>query len=125
MEEPASAPLVLLGTAALGVSPRLWRTPWGDTAPWTTRIASDRDLRLVGWTTDTHDWRGDSAEEMFKSTCEDLTDGAIVLHHLNQIVQVGIEALGIGLVEALLKEVRRGMSTSPWCRRLGIAVTVH
>ncbi len=67
--------------AALRITPRLWRTPWGDTAPWTAPIASDRDLRLVGWTADTHDWRGDSADEMFTATRDALTDGAVVLAH--------------------------------------------
>jgi peptidoglycan-N-acetylglucosamine deacetylase len=67
--------------AAVGVRPSLWRTPWGDTAPWSTQIARDRDLRLIGWTADTHDWRGDSAAEMFEATREALTDGAIVLAH--------------------------------------------
>lgn len=67
--------------AGLGVTPALWRTPWGDTAPWSAQIASERDLRLVGWTADTHDWRGDSAAEMFTATRDALTDGAIVLAH--------------------------------------------
>ena len=67
--------------AALGVTPRFWRTPWGDTAPWSTQVARDRDLRLVGWTADTQDWRGDSAAEMFEATRASLTDGAIVLAH--------------------------------------------
>jgi peptidoglycan-N-acetylglucosamine deacetylase len=67
--------------ARLGIRPAVWRTPWGDTAPWSTQIASDRDLRLVGWTADTHDWRGDSGPEMFEATRDALTDGAVVLAH--------------------------------------------
>ena len=67
--------------AEVGVRPAFWRTPWGDTAPWSTQVARDRDLRLIGWTTDTHDWRGDSAAHMFEATRESLTDGAIVLAH--------------------------------------------
>jgi peptidoglycan/xylan/chitin deacetylase (PgdA/CDA1 family) len=50
----------------LGVMPALWRTPWGDTAPWSV---------------DTHDWRGDRAQEMFEATREALDDGSIVLAH--------------------------------------------
>jgi peptidoglycan/xylan/chitin deacetylase (PgdA/CDA1 family) len=65
----------------LGADPRLWRTPWGDVAPWTADVARSRDLALVGWTTDTHDWRGDSASEMFAATREGLEDGAVVLAH--------------------------------------------
>jgi peptidoglycan/xylan/chitin deacetylase (PgdA/CDA1 family) len=67
--------------AAVAVRPTLWRTPWGDTAPWSGGIARARGLRLVGWTVDTHDWRGDSAAEMFQATRDALTDGAIVLAH--------------------------------------------
>jgi peptidoglycan/xylan/chitin deacetylase (PgdA/CDA1 family) len=67
--------------AGLGVRPEFWRTPWGDIAPWSTQIARDRDLRLIGWTTDTGDWRGDPAVEMFEATCARLTEGAIVLAH--------------------------------------------
>jgi peptidoglycan-N-acetylglucosamine deacetylase len=67
--------------AAVGVRPAFWRTPWGDVAPWSTQVARDRDLRLIGWTADTHDWRGDSAAEMFEATCGALTGGAIILAH--------------------------------------------
>lgn len=67
--------------AEVGVRPAFWRTPWGDTAPWTAQIARDRELRLIGWTADTHDWRGDSAAEMFEATREMLGDSAIVLAH--------------------------------------------
>jgi peptidoglycan/xylan/chitin deacetylase (PgdA/CDA1 family) len=65
----------------IGVDPRLWRTPWGDVAPWTPGLAAARDLRLVGWTVDTHDWRGHSAAEMIAGTRAGLKPGAIVLAH--------------------------------------------
>ena len=67
--------------AAAGVRPTLWRTPWGDLAPWTPTIARENDLRLVRWTVDTHDWRGDSAEQMLADTRAQLVDGSIVLAH--------------------------------------------
>ena len=67
--------------AELGVRPTFWRTPWGDTAPWTMAIAHQRDLRVIGWSADTHDWRGDSADAMFEATRSMLTDGATVLAH--------------------------------------------
>ena len=65
----------------LGVAPVYWRPPWGDTAPWTVTVARELGLHLVGWTADTHDWRGDSAEEMLEATRHLLGAGSIVLAH--------------------------------------------
>jgi peptidoglycan/xylan/chitin deacetylase (PgdA/CDA1 family) len=67
--------------AAVGVRPTLWRTPWGDTAPWTETVACAHQLRLIHWTADTHDWRGDDAEQMLADTHDQLVDGSIVLAH--------------------------------------------
>lgn len=66
---------------SLDVRPSLWRTPWGDLAPWSARVATENRLRIVGWTVDTHDWRGDGAAEMLAATQRGLVDGAIVLAH--------------------------------------------
>jgi peptidoglycan/xylan/chitin deacetylase (PgdA/CDA1 family) len=65
----------------LGVEPVLWRTPWGDIAPWTCQIAHERGLRLISWSVDTNDWRGDRADDMFASTRLSLEPGAVVLAH--------------------------------------------
>jgi peptidoglycan/xylan/chitin deacetylase (PgdA/CDA1 family) len=71
-----------LGTLQrLGVEASLWRTPWGQRAAWTEPVAAEHDLRLVHWTVDTHDWRGDRAPAMFAATRSDLRPGAIVLAH--------------------------------------------
>ena len=67
--------------AGLGVRPRLWRTPWGDVARWTSEVAQECGLRLIGWSADTNDWRGDAAATMFSRTKPDLLPGAIVLAH--------------------------------------------
>jgi peptidoglycan/xylan/chitin deacetylase (PgdA/CDA1 family) len=67
--------------AALGVRPRLWRTPWGSAAPWTPRVAALHGLRLVPWSADTHDWRGDDAPAMLERIRGGLVAGAIVLAH--------------------------------------------
>ena len=64
---------------ALGVRPSRWRTPWGVEAEWTRDVAAERDLELVRWTIDTHDWRGDAAELMLDSVA--LEPGAVVLMH--------------------------------------------
>jgi peptidoglycan/xylan/chitin deacetylase (PgdA/CDA1 family) len=65
----------------LGITPTLWRTPWGVTAPWTSQVAAEYGLRVTGWTVDTHDWRGDQAASMFAATRDRLGAGAIVLAH--------------------------------------------
>jgi peptidoglycan/xylan/chitin deacetylase (PgdA/CDA1 family) len=65
----------------LGVRPALWRTPWGVEAPWTRPAAAARGLRLVGWSADTHDWRGDAAATMLAAVAPAIDDGAIVLAH--------------------------------------------
>ena len=65
----------------LGLTPTLWRTPWGDLAPWTDAVAAEHGLRLVGWSVDTHDWRGDDAQAMLSATADELRPGAIVLAH--------------------------------------------
>jgi peptidoglycan-N-acetylglucosamine deacetylase len=67
--------------SALGVTPSLWRTPWGDIARWSEVIAAEFGLRIVGWTVDTHDWRGDVAADMFTASRGSLCDRAIVLAH--------------------------------------------
>jgi peptidoglycan/xylan/chitin deacetylase (PgdA/CDA1 family) len=67
--------------AKLGISPTLWRTPWGLTTADSRLVAAEHGLRLVGWTVDTHDWRGDTATEMFELTRGELREGAVVLAH--------------------------------------------
>jgi peptidoglycan-N-acetylglucosamine deacetylase len=67
--------------ARLGVRPTFWRTPWGVTAPWSAQVAQEYGLQLLGWTVDTHDWRGDLAEDMFLASRPALEDGAVVLAH--------------------------------------------
>jgi peptidoglycan/xylan/chitin deacetylase (PgdA/CDA1 family) len=49
----------------VGLAPRAWRAPWGVETATTRRLAAEYDLQLWGWNIDTHDWRGDSAAEMF------------------------------------------------------------
>lgn len=66
---------------AAGVRARLWRPPWGVRAEWTREVAAEYGLRLVGWTHDTHDWRGDRAEEMLAAVGHDFGVGSNVLMH--------------------------------------------
>ncbi len=71
----------LASLAELGLSPRHWRTPWGVQTPASARVAARHGLKLVHWSIDTHDWRGDTSTAMLEAAAEDLEDGAIVLMH--------------------------------------------
>lgn len=99
---------------SLGAQPRFWRPPWGVVAPWTWSIAASQGLRIVGWTADTHDWRGDPAPEMLASVEPLLGPGAVVLMH----DRIGPGALRDGcgetvsLVEALVPRLR-GLGCEP------------
>ena len=65
----------------LGVKPALWRAPYGDLAPWSAEVAARNGLTLAGWTADTNDWRGGSAESMLSAVEPLLSAGAVVLAH--------------------------------------------
>jgi peptidoglycan/xylan/chitin deacetylase (PgdA/CDA1 family) len=64
-----------------GVQPTLWRAPWGLTTPASERVARAFGLRLVGWSIDTHDWRGDEPAAMLAAAKGDLSAGGSVLMH--------------------------------------------
>ncbi|HJQ30196.1 MAG TPA: polysaccharide deacetylase family protein [Rubrobacter sp.] len=71
----------LLALGDLGRTPRYWRTPWGLVTPASEDTAREFGLTLVGWTTDTKDWRGDAHEEMLASVEAGFLPGAIVMMH--------------------------------------------
>ncbi len=94
---------------SVGVSPTLWRTPWGEHAPFSADIARHHGLQIIGWTVDTHDWRGDSAETMFASVESGLRDGAVVLAHDGIGPGAGRSSVDqtIALVELVAEHARR------------------
>jgi peptidoglycan/xylan/chitin deacetylase (PgdA/CDA1 family) len=65
----------------LGVTPRRWRTPWGICTADTRRVAARHGLQLVGWTIDTHDWRGYSSQTMLDRARSQLRGGDVILMH--------------------------------------------
>jgi peptidoglycan-N-acetylglucosamine deacetylase len=83
-----------LERAGLG-RPRYWRTPWGVRTAATERVAARHGLRLVDWTIDTHDWRGDGIAAMLEGAGALLGNGAVVLMH---------DALGPGALRAGVEE---------------------
>lgn len=85
--------------------PRWWRFPYGMAAPWSHRLAAERGLEVVGWTHDTHDWRGDDAATM-RGALGELGDGDVVLMH--DALGPGVRRPGcaetVALTERLLAE---------------------
>jgi peptidoglycan-N-acetylglucosamine deacetylase len=69
------------GLGAIECPLRLWRTPWGVVTPATVEVARKHGLTLVGWTTDTEDWRGDPPGEMLARVNRGISPQAIVLMH--------------------------------------------
>lgn len=68
---------------SVGVVPRAWRAPWGVETETTRRLAASAGLRLWGWNLDSHDWRGDPAEQMLSALVAQggLRGGDVVLMH--------------------------------------------
>lgn len=66
---------------SLDHAPTDWRTPWGVVTGGTVAAADTLGLRLVGWTADSEDWRGDTAGEMLPRLASGIGPGAIVLMH--------------------------------------------
>jgi peptidoglycan/xylan/chitin deacetylase (PgdA/CDA1 family) len=65
----------------VGVRPRRWRPPYGAWAPWTQEIAAAHQLELCSCDIDTHDWRGDRAEQMLAEAGPSLYRGAVMMLH--------------------------------------------
>jgi len=80
LEVDTTTALAEFEQARLG-RPRYWRTPWGVCTAATARVAARHRLRLVDWTIDTHDWRGDGSAAMLETAGALLGDGAVVLMH--------------------------------------------
>lgn len=67
----------------LGVRPSRWRTPWGEVTETTRRVAADLGLEICGWSFDSHDWRGDSCEQMLAALAAEGaldSDGMVLMH---------------------------------------------
>ena len=105
--------------ARAGVRPELWRAPWGVGTEASIRVARRLGLRLVQWSIDTHDWRGDEPQNMLAAARPRLARGGAILMH---------DALGPGarrescqntvaLLPALVSAARaRGLMLAPMGR---------
>jgi peptidoglycan-N-acetylglucosamine deacetylase len=87
--------------ACVGVAPTLWRAPWGACTEASERVASSFSLQLVGWSIDTHDWRGDEPAAMLAAARAALPAGGSVLMH--DALGPGATRAGCGNTVALLE----------------------
>jgi peptidoglycan-N-acetylglucosamine deacetylase len=110
----------------IGVQPRAWRAPWGIETEATRALAGKRGLRLWGWNVDTHDWRGDSARQMFAAVEAQggLRGGDVILMHdaIGPGARRGDCAQTVALTELLLSEAGRvGLATAAVSKTRGVA----
>ncbi|MGI8429916.1 MAG: polysaccharide deacetylase family protein [Solirubrobacteraceae bacterium] len=80
-ELAADTDAALEALARIGVRPSSWRAPWGVHTEASHSVAAQHNLELIGWSADTHDWRGDRATQMHAAVAPLLHDGSIVLMH--------------------------------------------
>ena len=110
VEEDTDRALAVL--SALGLAPRRWRTPWGDSAEWTAAVAARRGLSIAGWSSDTHDWRGDSWRAMLRGLEAGLRPGGVVLMHDG--IGPGARRAGCAETVALLTPLARLVRSRGW-----------
>ena len=69
--------------AILGWRPRLYRSPWGWTAPWEVRRLRSHGLEPIGWDVYTLDWRIPAPNGLWlaRGVIRDVRQGSIVLFH--------------------------------------------
>ena len=93
---------------ALGVTPRLFRAPYGHFVPGTLAEAERRGWTCVHWSAWGEDWReAETRESIAARAIADLRPGAIVLLHDGRREQAIECERMLGAVEDVLAEARR------------------
>lgn len=90
---------------ATGVTPRLFRPPFGKRLRRLARAAKVHDLRTIVWSVDTRDWRDDDADVVADRLLRGVRPGAIVLLHDGGPRRRGVVE---GTARAVPELVRRG-----------------
>jgi peptidoglycan/xylan/chitin deacetylase (PgdA/CDA1 family) len=67
--------------AATGVSPAMYRPPYGGYDKDVRRVSKRQKLALLMWSYDTYDWKLRDARKLFKLIQEDVREGQIILMH--------------------------------------------
>ncbi len=87
--------------AATGLSPTLFRCPYGEYDDHVIEAVSSLGMMAIQWDADSHDWMGISADEIQRRVLDTVQPGSIVLFH--NAAKNTPEALP-GIFEALLAE---------------------
>jgi peptidoglycan/xylan/chitin deacetylase (PgdA/CDA1 family) len=67
--------------AAGGVSPRLYRPPYGAVNDTLKAVSAANGLSLINWSVDTKDWKTKNADAIYSAVMSGVQDGSIVLCH--------------------------------------------
>ncbi|MBR4079649.1 MAG: polysaccharide deacetylase family protein [Christensenellaceae bacterium] len=92
----AQASLELLRTD-FGIGTDMIRLPYGSGTEEINAALSENGLKVVGWSLDSEDWKGEPAEEIAEDILDDLKPGDIVLFQNN--VEATPAAIGMVLEE--------------------------
>lgn len=77
----------------IGLTPRLFRPPYGDIDDKLTSRIDEMDYRIVLWDVDSEDWSGIPSTKIVANVVSRLKEKAILLHHSAGNVQGTVEAL--------------------------------
>ncbi len=73
----------------LGVTPAVYRPPFGNVSAEVKRICERENLAIVTWDVDTNDWRSGTTREMIvRNVLDNATSGSIVLLHATHLKTV-------------------------------------
>ncbi|MDR7275039.1 polysaccharide deacetylase family protein [Catenuloplanes atrovinosus] len=92
---------------ATGVTPRLFRPPYGETNATLQSVASQLGLREVIWTVDSQDWNGASTAQIV-SAANSLQSGGVILMHdayqntINAVPQIVSNLAARGLCPGMI-----------------------
>ena len=73
----------------VGVTPVIYRPPFGTTSAEVRRICERENLRIILWEVDTNDWReGTTREGIIRTVLDNTTSGSIILFHATHLKTV-------------------------------------
>jgi peptidoglycan/xylan/chitin deacetylase (PgdA/CDA1 family) len=103
---------------ATGVSPVMYRPPYGAVNDTLKAVSKDLGLSLVNWSVDTRDWESRNADAVYANIMKDARDGSIILCHdlyestANAVARAIPELVGQGYQLVTVEELLRLTGTS-------------